>query len=362
MVPSLAQIETPIPVVDLDRMDANIARTAAYARQHGLALRPHVKTHKSPYVAALQVAAGAVGVTCATPREVEVMRTATDDILFAYPPVGAARARRIATLAQDARVRVMLDSAEAADELSAASDSLRCEIGVLVELDVGMGRVGVAAPGDAVRLARHVTAAGGLRYDGVGFYPGHIRHPTSEQGDAIGDVARRLGEFLSGLERAGLPPTVVSGGSTPTLWRTHEIPGITEMRPGTSVYNDRTTAAIGVSSLDDCALTVLATVVSVSVKGKAVIDAGVKALGREPLRGPGDGYGMLLGDPDAIVTALSEEHGTIDLARTSWRPHVGDRVRVIPNHACVVTHLFDTMAGVRGADIERMWPVAARGR
>ena len=359
---TLAILETPIPVVDLDRMDANIGRTAAYARQHGLALRPHVKTHKSPYVGALQMAAGAAGLTCATPREAEVMRAASDNLLFAYPPVGEKRAHRIAELARDATIRVMLDSPESVEQLGRSVDRFRSEIGVLVELDVGMGRVGVGTPAAAVDLARRIERTQGLRYVGVGFYPGHIRVPSVEQDPLLAAVNERLDEYLGALAAAGLPPQVVSGGSTPTLWRTHEYHGVNEMRPGTSVYNDRTTAAIGVSALGDCALTVLATVVSTSVSGRAIIDAGLKALGREPLRGPGDGYGALLDTPDAKVVALSEEHGTIDLATTTWRPRVGDRVRVIPNHACIVTHLFDAAAGVRDGVVERTWPIAARGR
>src|SRR6185437_9309173 len=165
-------------------------------------------------------------------------------------------------------------------------------------------------------------------------------------------------------DRAGLRPRVVSGGSTPTLWQTHEIAGVTEFRPGTYVYNDRTTAAIGACGWDECALTVLATVVSTAVPGQAVIDAGTKALGREPMRGvdPGEGFGCLLDRPDVVVKSMSEEHGILDLSSTSWRPEVGERVRVIPNHVCSVVHLNDTIAGVRGDMVETSWPVAARGR
>ena len=156
---------------------------------------------------------------------------------------------------------------------------------------------------------------------------------------------------------------MVSGGSTPTLWRIHELPGVTEFRPGTYVYNDRTTAAIGACSWDDCALTVLATVVSTAVPGQAVIDAGTKSLGREPMRGAeGEGFGALLDRPEVVVSRMSEEHGVLDLGDTDWRPNVGERVRVVPNHVCIVVHLNDAIYGVRGDVVETSWPVAARGR
>jgi D-serine deaminase-like pyridoxal phosphate-dependent protein len=140
---------------------------------------------------------------------------------------------------------------------------------------------------------------------------------------------------------------------------------VTEFRPGTYIFNDRTTAEIGTCDWDDCALTVLATVVSTAVPGQAVIDAGSKALGREPLRGvgaPDEGFGSLLEHPEVTVKGMSEEHGILDLSRSSWRPTVGERVRVIPNHVCIVVHLNDVVAGVRGSSVETTWPVAARGR
>jgi D-serine deaminase-like pyridoxal phosphate-dependent protein len=171
-----------------------------------------------------------------------------------------------------------------------------------------------------------------------------------------------LATYTDALRDAGLPAPVVSGGSTPAAWRMHEVRGVTEVRPGTYVYNDRTTATIGACDWDDCALTVLATVVSTAVKGQAVIDAGSKTLGREPLRAEGDGYGALLDHPEVVVARMSEEHGILDLSKSSWRPRLGDQVRIVPNHVCIVVHLFDEIIGVRGHAVETRWPVAARGR
>ena len=358
----LDSIETPAPVVDLDRLDRNIARVADYARTHGLALRPHVKTHKSPRIAAAQVAAGAAGLTCATPREAEVMQAASGDLLVAYPPVDARRAARIARLEAD-RVTVALDSVEAVDTMSRAATDAGRTIHVYIELDLGMHRVGVRTAAEAITLARRVADERNLEFAGIAFYPGHVRQAMSEQDEAIRAVSDALAAAVDELSAAGLRPRVVSGGSTPTLWRSHEMGPVTEIRPGTYVYNDRTTATIGACELDDCALTVLATVVSTAVPRQAVIDAGVKSLGREPIRGAeGDGFGALLEHPEVIVRTMSEEHGILDLSRTSWTPRVGERVRVVPNHVCVVVHLFDEIVGIRGSDVAERWPVAARGR
>ena len=358
------ELETPVPVVDLDRLERNLDRAARYAAEHRLALRPHIKTHKSPRLAAEQLRRGAIGLTCATPHEAEVMSDVADDILLAYPPVGALRARRIAALPEHVRVTVALDSAAAVDDLAAAAGAVEREIAVYVELDLGMHRVGLPVVDDAISLARKIRDAGPLTFAGIAFYPGHIRESVDAQDAKLEMLRVSLADALGRFDRAGLAPKTVSGGSTPTMWRTHELPRVTEFRPGTYIFNDRTTAEIGACDWDDCALTVLATVVSTAVPGQAVIDAGSKALGREPLRGGGadEGFGSLLEHPEVIVKGMSEEHGLLDLSRSAWRPSVGERVRVIPNHVCIVVHLNDIVFGARGLTVETSWPVTARGR
>jgi len=359
----LDELETPAPVVDLPRMERNLDRMAAYAAAHSLALRPHIKTHKTPWLAAEQLRRGAIGVTCATPREAEVMSEVADDVLLAYPAVGPVRARRVAGLPADVRLTVALDSVQAADDLADAAREAGRRVSILIECDMGMRRVGVQTPEDAIALVRHVAGRRELEYAGIAFYPGHVREPVDQQDEALTTLHQRLGRTLDALRRADLDPTIVSGGSTPTALRTHEIGGVTEMRPGTYIFNDRTTAAIGACAMDDCALTVLATVVSTAVPGQAVIDAGSKSLGREPMRGANDdGFGVVYDRDEVVVRAMSEEHGLLDLSRTDWRPSVGDRVRVIPNHVCIVVHLFDMVHGVRGETVESSWQVAARGR
>jgi len=359
----LEQLETPVPVVDLDRLAFNLDRMAAYATLHGLRLRPHVKTHKSPRIAAEQMRLGAVGLTCATLREAEVMAEACDDLLLAYPPVGAARLERMARLPREVRIAVAADDGAALQALALAAKLSRREIDVLVEADLGMHRVGVSTPERAVMLAKQVRDIAGLNFAGLLFYPGHIRESTAAQSDKLAQLGAELARYIDALSDVGLPPRVVSGGSTPAAWRMHELKGVTEVRPGTYVYNDRTTANIGACDWDDCALTVLATVVSTAVPGQVVIDAGTKALGREPLRADGDdGFGALLDRPEVTVSRLSEEHGILDLSKTDWRPRLGDQVRVVPIHVCIVVHLFDEIVGVRGEAVETRWPVAARGR
>ena len=213
-------------------------------------------------------------------------------------------------------------------------------------------------------LAKRIQRSPSLTYEGIAFYPGHVREPVNAQDEAIEKLNRLLRQTLDALEAGGAAPRVVSGGSTPTLWQSHRLSGVTEIRPGTYVYNDRTTAEIGACAWDDCAFTVLATVISTAVPGQAVIDAGTKALGREPMRGTdaAGGFGSLLDHPEVVVKGMSEEHGLLDLSRTTWKPRVGEIVRVIPNHVCIVVHLNDTMHGVRGDRVERTWPVDARGR
>ena len=362
MTTYLEQLETPVPIVDMDRLAFNLDRMAAYATLHGLRLRPHVKTHKSPRIAAEQMRLGAIGMTCATLREAEVMAEVCDDILVAFPPVGAARLERLARLPRDVRVTVAADDAHALDALNVAARLGQRQFDVLVEADLGMHRVGVSSPERAVAIAQQIERASALNFAGLMFYPGHIREAVDEQGAALAQLGETIASYVTALDAAGLPPRIVSGGSTPAAWRMHEVPLVNEVRPGTYVYNDRTTALMGACDWEDCALTVLATVVSVAVQGQAVIDAGTKALGREPLRAEGDGYGALLDHPDVVVSRMSEEHGILDLSKTTWRPRLGDQVRVVPNHVCIVVHLFDEIIGVRGHAVETRWPVEARGR
>ena len=358
---TLDDLETPAAVVDVARMRDNLRRAGEYCHAHGLGWRPHTKTHKIAALAAEQVRAGAVGVTVATLREAEVMANAASDLLLAYPPVGAPKLRRLTALPEAARVTVGLDSAEALRGLAAAAREAGRRVGVLVEVDAGMRRVGVQTPDDAVALAREAAETDGVEYRGMMYYPGHVRHPPAELDAALARLSDGVAWFAEALDAAGLPPHVVSGGSTPTFWHSHQVGRTTEVRPGTNIFNDRTTFALGACTWAEVAYSVLATVVSTSVPGQAVVDAGGKAIAREELPGGGAGLGALLDRPEVTVRAVSEEHGLLDLTHTDWRPRVGDRVRVVPNHVCVSVNLFDELWGVEGDEIRASWRVAARG-
>jgi D-serine deaminase-like pyridoxal phosphate-dependent protein len=359
---TLDSLLTPCAVVDLDRMEANLERMASYARTHRLALRPHTKTHKSSVLAAEQLRRGAVGLTVAQLHEAQVMGRVTDDILLAHPPVGEAKLSRLLALLPTLRLSVALDSPDVLHALAGACAAADRAVGVLVEVDLGMRRVGVVDPDDAVGLCRLCAELDGVEWRGIMFYPGHIREHVSEQDAALEAVDGALHELLRRLGEAGLEPDVVSAGSTPAAFASHRIRGLTEIRPGTYIFNDRTTAAIGACGWDDCAYTVLATVISTAVPDQAVVDAGSKALFREELRGTDwPGFGALLDRPDVVVKGMSEEHGLLDLSSTTWRPRIGERVRIVPNHVCVSVNLHALIHGVRGADVERAWDVEARG-
>ncbi|MFP2913398.1 alanine racemase, partial [Pyxidicoccus sp. 3LFB2] len=251
--------------------------------------------------------------------------------------------------------------AEALEGLGRAAHEAGRTVGVLVELDMGMRRVGVQSPMEAMALARAIISTRGVEYRGIIFYPGHVRAPLAEQGPALREQTSRLGAFVQALAAAGLKPETVSGGSTPTLWRSHEVAGLTEIRPGINVLNDRNSAFVGACAWSECAYSVLATVVSTAVPGQAVIDAGSKALAKEEGMDPAGGYGALLERPEVVVRGLSEEHGLLDLTGTPWRPRVGERVRVVPNHVCASVNLHERLHVLRGGAPHATWAVAARG-
>ena len=353
------RIETPVGYVDLQRVRANAARAAEYAAGHGLGWRPHVKTHKSLQIAGIQLGSGARGLTVATLREAEVMSTLTDDILLAYPPVGDEKLRRLVQLSPSLDLKVALDSEEVLRGLASAAAAAGRTVGVLVERDVGMGRVGLQSSTQVLEVARLASELDGVEFRGLMFYPGQIRMADADQGTPIAEVSALLSEAVHVLEEGGLSPEIVSGGSTPTLYRSHDMPHLTEVRSGSCIYYDREGLDIGCAGPDDIAYTVLATVVSTAVAGHAVVDAGSKALAKEG-RG-GDGYGQLLDRPEVRVAGLSEEHGVLDLSRTDWVPSVGDRVRIVPNHVCVSVNLQDALLAVDG-DTYSMLTLEGRGR
>ena len=354
-------VETPIGMIDLARVRVNAAEVVSFLKPHGIAWRPHVKTHKSLEIAKLQLEAGASGLTVATPHEAEVMSTVCDDLLLGYPPVGASKVARLMDLDESVRLTVGLDSEAALRPLAAAAAEVGREVGVLIEFDAGLRRVGLTTPAEVVALTRLADELPGVAPRGVMFYPGHIRIAHGEQDDLLSELNDRMAGFLEALETAGFTAQIVSGGSTPTLWNSQKLEGLTEVRAGTCIYNDRDIRDMEVCTEKGLAYSVLTTIVSTAVPGQAVVDAGSKALAKESFRSDGGGFGVVFDRPEVVVRALSEEHGVLDLEQSSWRPEVGDRVRIVPNHVCVSVNLQDSLLAVDG-DRTRLLALDGRGR
>jgi D-serine deaminase-like pyridoxal phosphate-dependent protein len=345
------ELPTPALVIDLPVVERNLARMAEYCREHKIGLRPHGKTHKSIQFGRMQIERGAIGLTVAKAGEAEVMAEATNDLLVAYSTVDPARSARLAELAKRAQLRVAIDSTLAADSLDAAAGAHASTIGILVDLDVGYHRTGVQTIEAAVALARHVSARKHLRFDGLMCYPGHVVTRSSEQAAALTAISKMLDHAIAELKRSGLQCRIVSGGSTPTAFNSHLVPQLTEIRPGTYIFNDWNTASGAWCSLEDCAARVLCTVVSDAVPGKVVIDAGSKTLTSDRLMTDpqNGGFGRMVDYHAARVVRLTEEHGEIDLTGCATRPKLGQRVWLIPNHICPCVNLQD-FAWVRDAD------------
>lgn len=360
----ILELDTPVVVVDLDVMERNLRRAADYTRQHGLALRPHTKTHKTPEIARRQVELGAEGITVAKLGEAEVMADAgLEDLLIAYPQVGAQKVHRLMALCERAKVRVALDSEEAATQISRAAAAAGHTIGILVEVDTGMRRCGLPIGPELVGLCRKVCDLPGLQFLGVQVYQGHIWGTQSEREQQLAEENAKLHRLYDTLSAAGVPYTVVSGGSTPTLMLSHHLDGLTEVRPGTYVFNDRNTLETGACTMEDVALHIVATVVSTAVSGQAIIDAGSKTLSSDRLHGfPDGGYGIVVEDPGVFVTRMSEEHGVLDLSAATRAYRVGDRVTIVPNHVCTVVNLHDRLVLHRGGEVVGSYCVAGRGK
>jgi D-serine deaminase-like pyridoxal phosphate-dependent protein len=345
----ISQLDTPALLVDLDRLEANLDRAAHLARSAALKLRPHTKT---PHIAQLQLARGAAGITVAKIGEAEVMADAAiTDIFIAHQIVGDQKIERLLALAGRAAIAIGVDSPEAAAPLSRAFARQGLRLPVLIEVDIGLHRCGLP-PHRVLDFARHLNTLPGLNLVGLFTYPGQVYASRSENEVAgiaayecrlMGDLAQRLSPIADISSR-------ISGGSTPTLPYYHAECGLTELRPGTYVFNDRTQLARWAAKPSDCALTVLATIVSLPEPGRAILDAGSKALSTD-LAPDLPGYGILKEDNAALLVNLNEEHGFLDLSQAAVTLRVGDKVEVIPNHCCAVCNLFDEMVAVRGGEV-----------
>jgi D-serine deaminase-like pyridoxal phosphate-dependent protein len=353
-----ADLETPVAVRDDAAMERNLVRMAAIAERAGVSLRPHAKTHKSTAVARRQLEHGASGLTVATLQEAEVFASAgVADILVAHPPVGQAKLSRLAHLAgRLERLAVCVDDVDLAKQVPASVE-------ILWEVDTGLHRVGTAAGEPTVAAVRQLLSAiGEDRFRGLLTHGGHSYRATSqaERRAAAADESVGLAETAESLRAAGIEVREVSVGSSPTAGFAPEFKGITEIRPGTYVYGDAGQVALGSQDLDDCALAIVATVVSAPADDRCVLDTGSKSISADRIVPALDGYGIVLGRPDLAVARLSEEHAVLSATgRTGLK--VGDRVAIVPTHVCTTVNLHPYLLTFGVGDQVRWEPVTARG-
>ena len=345
------EIDTPSVTILLERVQANIDRVQAIVAGAGIRNRPHIKTHKIPAIARMQIQAGAVGLTCQKLSEAEAFIDAgvADDILLTYNIVGRRKLERLMDLsARVKRFAVVADSEAVLRGISAVAVERGHVVPFLVECDTGFGRNGVQTPAAAVALAQYSASLPGVRFEGIMTFP-------------VGTEGARtfLAEALTLFAQAGIEVPIVSGGGSPALLKIEDFQMLTEYRAGTYVYNDVMMMASGLAQLEDCALQVRATVVSRPSSDRAIVDAGSKILTREQYYVKD--FGRIAEYPQAVVSNVTEEHGVIDLSRCEKKPEIGDVVNIIPNHCCAVSNMVDNVYVLSEGKVVDILPVAARG-
>ncbi len=343
---TIHDLETPSVLIDLDRMESNIGRMQGYCNHHGLKFRPHIKTHKIPALAKLQLAAGAVGIACQKLTEAQVFIDAgIDDVQIPYNIIGPQKTARLAEMSMYHRITVSADHPSVVRGLAEAAAAIDGSIRVMADLATEIERTG-APPEEVVQLAKQIEAEDHLHFAGILVYPSN---PS---------IRPALQAALDGLHQAGIGVDSVSGGGTGASLTAHEVPELTELRVGTYIFNDMNTVTHGWATVDECAMTVMATVVSRPTTDRAILDSGSKTIAADRLD---SGHGLILEYPDAMIYKLNEEHAYVDLSACDDTPVIGERVHIVPVHTCVVTNLHNQIYGIRGDMIEDVWDVAARG-
>lgn len=339
-------LETPSVLIDLGRMEANIHRMQDYCNQHGLKFRPHIKTHKIPEIAQMQLAAGAVGIACQKLTEAQIfIDEGINDIQIPYNIVGPQKTARLADLSLYNRITVSADHPAVIAGLSDAAKANEISIRVMVDLVTEIGRTGAPVE-EVVQLARKIDADDHLHFAGILVYPSN---PS---------IRPYLQEALFDLNHAGIGVDSVSGGGLGASLTAHQVPEITELRVGTYLFNDWGSVRKGWAELDNCAMTVMATVVSRPTSDRVILDSGSKTLSSDHFEGE---YGYIMEYPEARIYQLNEEHAYVDMSECDDRPIIGERVHIVPVHTCVVTNLHNQIYGVDGENLEVIWNVAARG-
>ena len=356
-------IETPMVTIDLDILDSNLRAMAGRAAAAGVKLRPHAKTHKSVWIAKEQLRYGAAGITVAKLGEAEVMAEAgIRDILVAFPIVGETKLMRLARLLQKADITVSVDHPDAARGLSELGESLGRPIPIYVDVNSGLNRCGREPGGPSAELVQELAGMPGIKVTGLMTHAGHAYGSRTEE-EALAVARQEADALLSTYEvlRArGFGPLEISVGSTPTAKFAGALQGVTEMRPGAYVYNDVSQWMTHTATLNDCAMRIYATVVSLPRPNTAIIDAGSKTLTSDSIADR-PGYGLIPARPDIVIERLSEEHGILRVP-DDCELRIGDVVEIVPNHCCTVANLHDGLLGMRGGRAERVIAVDARGR
>jgi D-serine deaminase-like pyridoxal phosphate-dependent protein len=354
-----SELDTPILCIDLDRMESNIRKMAGLCRQHGVAWRPHAKCHKTPAIALKEIEAGAIGVTCAKVSEAEVMASnGVRDILIANMLVGERKWQRAAALCRWADPIVACDHYAQVEPLSAVCKARGVTLRVIIEVDLGLERVGVAPGADTLALAQAIDRLPGLRLSGIMGYEGHLLKvpDPAEKATRIREAMAVLANCAEALWRSGLPCPIVSAGGTGSYQYTAACHGITEIQAGGGIFMDPYySEACQVAGLD-FALTVLATVVSRPRRDRAVLDSGRKTLHAD------FAVPRVVGHEDAVVKRLSAEHCELTLGPQSQDLKIGDKVELVIGYGDFTTVLHDEFYGFRGDRLEVVWPIAARGK
>ena len=358
----ISELDTPAVVLDLDVLERNIRRAQDYFTTNGIRFRPHMKTHKIPEIGRMQVEAGAVGLTCAKIGEAEVMAAAgIEDLMIAYPIWGEQKLKRLTALAERCRTTVVFDSAAVAEGISRAAGEAKKDIDCLVEIDTGMGRCGIEPVPEIKTLCQQVMELPGLRFRGLMTYQGFFSGSPSQREALMREENDRLEETLADLREGGIQCEVVSGGTSPSMYLSHLAPAITENRSGTYVFNDRNMVASHAVTWADCAMRVAVTVASNAVSGQIIIDGGSKTFSSDKC-GAWEGFGRVVEDPDLLFLKMNEEHGYVRKNGSIKTHTVGERLHVIPNHACTAMNMHDEVWAHRGGEVAECWRVAARGK
>jgi D-serine deaminase-like pyridoxal phosphate-dependent protein len=347
------ELDTPTLTMDLDALEENLDRYQRYYTEHGIGLRPHIKTHKTLAVASKQMAKGAIGLTCQKIGEAEVMVSGglPVDILIPYNIIGKPKLERLTALATQTRLTVAVDSAYTVRGLSEAASKAGITLGVIVEVECGMNRTGVQTPQEATELAKVIDKSDGLELRGIMGYP----TPPASRGI--------IQETLHLFDKAGLSREIVSGGSTRHAFEAHLIPELTEYRIGEYPTGGEGHLRAGRHTVEQCALRVQATVISKPTADRVILDAGSKTMSASVFQAPhGPSMGYIVQYPDARFYGASEEHGHVDVSACAKKPEIGERVEVLPVHPCPCVNEHNEMVAVRNGVVEAVWPIYARGK